>query len=158
MSIPETLCALLEDKRQAFLTYEKETEALIVCDVETAQAHMNQRSLLIKEIDLIDKKIEGVLSSSADRELLGRAVKAKSLPAELTEEYLPIYEQAQLLFAVMNRVKMSEPQAANRLDQLKNELLNKIKENNKGTGAQVSKYYNSTFPDKQRPNFLSEKI
>ena len=145
MSIYDSIEALLQEKKTAFLAYEQATDGLIMSNADTAPAFMQRRQELMDQISEIDDRIAALCFDADDGKLIALAVKNKCDRAQLPKEICPLFDLAQQIFAVINRIRQMEPQALDRMIIEKEALLAKIKDTNQGVGAKASRYYNSGF-------------
>ncbi|WP_312643759.1 hypothetical protein [Hydrogenoanaerobacterium sp.] len=145
---------LLGQKKELFTEYERITNDMLTCSVEELEAFMSRRGELIKEIDAVVRQITEVCEQD-DTGLYGQAVKNKCSRSELPEYLVCIFDFAQTIFAVMNRVANIEPQIMERLLQCRDELEQKIKSTN--NAPKIAKYLTTVDPTFEAGTFLNSK-
>lgn len=148
----------LEQKRDLFLQYERETYAVTASEPDDINVHMDRRETLQKQIQELDARIlEGTGGDQPDesQRLLRKAAGGQANYEELDPELQPVQAIASDLRAVMYRIREIEPLVLERLETEREDLLQKIKNVNQGSGAAASKYYQSSMNRKQpaRPGF-----
>ncbi len=138
MEKSEQICALLKEKCGLFLQYEQETDALLACTLEEMQAHMKEREKLAGQIDGVDRQISEACGGSQE---VMDAVYNRCDRGGLPEALAKIYDSAQPVFQIINRIRQAEPLAEMRMQREKDALEVKIKQSNRSSAAQASRYF-----------------
>lgn len=138
MGNSEQICALLEKKCGLFQQYEEETGTLVYCALEEMEAHMQERERLAAQIDGLDREIEAACGGS--EEMLD-AVHNRCDRGGLAQAPAKVYDCAQAVFQVINRIRQTEPLAEMRMCRERDALEEKIKDSNRSTAAQASRYF-----------------
>ncbi len=137
-------------KRDLLLEYEKQTQCILVCDVDDIETHVSRRQALIEKIDGIDACVEETCcKNEPDLALLYRAVQNKCAMEELPQNMVCVFRAGQEVFAVANRIRETEIQAMQRLELEKERLLERIKEVNRSTTAKAAKYFSPPIPQER---------
>jgi hypothetical protein len=149
------LYELLEQKEKLFLEYEKESLALLDCDIDDMEEHINNRGKLSVEIDENEEQIKNisnnyeygfikpVLSNSCDRNQLSLA-------------HIKIFDKSQKIFSIVNRISRINCEIEQRIILEQEALLEEIKLINSGQEAKASKY-SDTVSDGSKP-YIPVKI
>ncbi len=136
-----TLCQLLEDKKALFHEYEDATEKLLTVDVDEMENQMNRRQKLIAQIDYIDARLRETAQGMNDlSEAAWAAVRMQTAKAELSQELWPVYEKAQEMYAVANRIRLNEPLVMDRIEEELEHLSEKIRETNRSVSAKAARF------------------
>lgn len=138
MDSSEQICALLEEKYRLFLKYEKETDALLLCELEELETHMKGRERLVAQIDGLNRQISEACGGA--KEIMD-AVYNRCDRGGLPEALAQIYDRAQAVFQIINRIQQSEPLAEMRLRRERDALEEKIRDSNRSSAAQASRYF-----------------
>lgn len=142
MAAINQLCEMLAKKKDIFLQYEKDTEALLSCEVDEIEMHMKSRKKLSGEVDRIDAALDRLAADDAEnqtavRQALKNHCGRNQIPAELR----PVFDSAQQIFAVVHRIQQMESRTEERIKFEQGILLEKIKKLNRSTAAQASRFY-----------------
>ncbi|MCI8622811.1 MAG: hypothetical protein HFG26_04030 [Provencibacterium sp.] len=138
MENTEQICALLEQKCGLFREYEEATHALLACELDEMETHVRKREQLAKAIDGIDRQIEALCGGS--EEWMG-AVRNCGNRGDLSAEMAQVYDSAQPVFQIINRIRREEPLVEKRMSRERDGLEAKIKDSNRSTAAQASRYF-----------------
>lgn len=152
----EQIRGLLERQQSLFLEYEQETYQIAAGDAEQIPSCMEERTRLQREIDWISQEIRTLCQDLPEGEGMLDAIFRCTSAMDLPEEYRELFTQSLGIRAALQRIKELESQAAERMESVRDELLEKIKSINQGSEAKVSRYYRSTSPKsgEQRRTFL----
>lgn len=155
MKYAEEICALLDEKKDAFERYREETEELLSCPVDDMEGHMAMRAQLEGRINDIDADISHVCGEAgeAGKQMMA-AVKNSCSRGEISGELAAVFDKAQEIFTVISTVMDTEPQIRQRIDLEKEILLKKIKENNTGVKAQAAKYFKTAYAPQKDSGYL----
>lgn len=137
---------LLADKRDAFLEYETHTNEILVSDPDAIEEHMRHRERLIKHIDILDKQLKEL--ASQDQELY-KALRCKGDRQALSDSLGAVYDSAQQVYAVVDRIFQAEPSALAHVQAQREILLQKIAEHNQSNDAIATKFYNDLHFEEQ---------
>lgn len=142
MNLIQAICDLIAEKKRAFIEYENHTQSILSCELEEIEAHVQRRQELVEQVQEADRKLEELCRSNPiDGSLMLQAIQNKCDRAELPPQQLCIFDAAQEVFSVINRILNIETQASDRIHREQDALLQKIRETNNGTPAQAAKYY-----------------
>lgn len=137
----DALCQCLEKKADCFREYDDATEKLLSVDVDEMENQMNRRQKLIAKIDYLDaklreiaQKMDGLSDAAWD------AVRLQKAKCDIPEELWPVFEKAQEVYAIANRVRLKEPLAVDRIEEELERLTEKIKENNRSVSAKAARF------------------
>lgn len=145
MNTLKELCQLLTQKWNVFMQYEKETAALLTCDIQELEKQIKIRQKLANEIDEIDKSItEQTQENSEMQKQIKDAMSNSCARQALPEELQPVFDLAQQVFAVIHRVRRMESNAQERIKHEQTVILGKIKKLNRSSTAKASKYYTTS--------------
>ncbi|MDL2293605.1 hypothetical protein LJC60_03130 [Ruminococcaceae bacterium OttesenSCG-928-D13] len=123
------LCALLEKESDLFLEYEQATLALLDCAADDAEHYIMLRGAKANEIDGLVEEIAQVCGQVPDAAVLLECTKA-SLPFDrVPAGYQPVYYAGQNVRSVIHRIGQSDVQAMQRLERLRDEAVEAIKQN-----------------------------
>lgn len=123
------ICQILEDKRELFLEYEKATQALLQCDAEDAENYITKRGKLANEIDELTEAFARACDGEPAKELLLETASGKADFSGVPSEYQCIYYSGQNMRSVIGRIAESEKQVIERLESLRDEAREAIKQN-----------------------------
>ncbi len=136
------LCEMLARKKDIFLQYEKDTEALLSCEADEIEAHMKSRKRLSGEVDRIDAALDRLAADGAENQTAVRqALKNHCGRSQIPAELRPVFDSAQQIFTVIHRIRRMESRAEERIKFEQDILLEKIKDLNRSTAAQASRFY-----------------
>lgn len=136
------LCEMLAKKKDIFLQYEKDTQALLSCEVDDIETYMKSRKRLSGEVDRIDAALDRLAADNAENQTaIRRALKNHCGRNQIPAELRPVFDSSQQIFAVVHRIRQIELRAEERIKFEQGILLEKIKKLNRSTTAQASKFY-----------------
>lgn len=137
----DALCQLLDEKTELFREYEDATEKLLSVDVDEMENQMNRRQKLIVQIDYIDAKLqETAQGMDGLSDLAWRAVRLQAAKSDIPQELWPVFEKAQEMYAVANRIRINEPLAVDRIEEELEHLSEKIRETNRSVSAKAARF------------------
>lgn len=123
------ICVLLEQKKDRFAEYEQATQALLDCPPDDAEHYITRRSELATVIDGLDEQLHQLCGQAPDAAELWACTRA-NLPFErVPSAYQPVYYTAQGVQSIIQRIIQTEQQAKERLERLRQEALDAIKQN-----------------------------
>lgn len=149
------ICALLQEAHAQMLQLEQQTNALYTCKLDDVADCVAKRVACLEQVDAGFREIDAI----CEQDPTGTLTKAVGNHTDfdaLPEEVRCIQEARQQLNAVIYRILNIEPQIKERLTLERDRLLEKIRENNRGQGANASKFYDSVAASGQEL-FFSEK-
>lgn len=156
MDTMNELCEMLAKKKEIFLQYEKDTDALLSCEIEEVEAHIKNREKLSEEVDRIDAALDRLAADSAENQTVVRqALKNQCGRNQLPAALWPVFDSAQQIFSIMHRIQQIESRAEERIKFEQEILLEKIKKLNRSTAAQASKYHDTAGMSSQASYFPS---
>lgn len=145
MNAIKELCELLTQKRDRFMQYEKETAALLTCDIQQLKMQIKVRQKIADEIDQIDESIAAKLQEhNKMQKQIKDAMSNRCARQKLPVEFQPVFDLAQQTFAVIHRVGRMESNAQDRIKHEQVVILGKIKQLNRSSTAKASKYYTTS--------------
>ena len=124
----EMLCDCLEQKKKLFEEYAAHTNEMTSCEIEELDYYITQRAELAIEIDQLDVEISAICDSDPEGELLRDAVANRGSFGDYSDELQQVYEAAGRIFSVINKVYRQEPQVISRMEEERDRLREKIKE------------------------------
>lgn len=151
-----TLCTLLEEKKDLFLEYEKATQDLLSCDVDSAEHYITQRDKLANEIDEISEKTARICADYPAGDLLLDAANARVDFARVPGEYQCVFYGGQAVRSVVSRISETEKQALEHLRQLRNEALEGVKMNKEV--PKIKKYLTGLTEQPQQGGLRDKKV
>jgi len=121
-------------------------------DTDKFAADLAERGRLAEEIDVIDKEI---MSLCKEQELLFKAVKNSSHRDELPAELQAVFDEAQELFVVMNRIRQEEERIKQEAEKVRSDIILLLKSNQQA--GKIVKYRNALEPGLPAGSLLDEK-
>ncbi len=143
MDAVNELCEMLAKKNDIFLQYEKDTDALLSCEIEDIEVYIKKRSNLSEEVDRIDAALDKLADSCADSKAIRQALKNQCGRNQIPLELRPVFDSAQQIFSIIHRIQRMESRAEERIKFEQGMLLEQIKKLNRSTTAQASKFYDT---------------
>lgn len=141
-----SLLAQLEQKRSAFLAFERASAAMLCCESDELQGYMQQREKLVGESDRLDEQIEALLRQAGPQEeALRQALGGRCGWDALPDELRPVYDAAAGTRAIIRRIRELEAQLLPRLEAEKAQLLVKIREINQSVDARAARFSGRTY-------------
>ncbi|MDL2327156.1 hypothetical protein LJC64_00640 [Ruminococcaceae bacterium OttesenSCG-928-A11] len=123
------LCTLLDKENDLFLEYEQATLAALDCPADDVEHYITLRGAKANEIDGLREEITAVCGQMPDAPVLLECTRA-SLPFDkVPAGYQPVFYAGQNLRSVINRITQSDQQVMQRLERLRDEALDGIKQN-----------------------------
>ncbi|MBO6141497.1 MAG: hypothetical protein J6O40_06855 [Ruminococcus sp.] len=142
---------LLDEIKGKLLIFEQETIEIMSCDIDDIEPHSNNRLKITKELDKLFGHIELLCSEMGeDGDRVRRIIKSSRDLTETAPDEEAIYFKMQELISLLNRIKDSDVQAIDRIELEKDNLLGKIKAENKGAGAKAAKFIVGTNDGRQK--------
>lgn len=129
MNTIDKLCALLDEKKELFLRYRQATEGLLECTVDSAEQYITEREMLANEIDAKNEEIARVCADVPAAELLLGAAHARVDFDQIPNEYHCVFYGGQGVRSVISQIMESEKRAAERLQHLRSQALQGVKQN-----------------------------
>ncbi len=156
MDIIQNICHLLNDKKDKFSEYEKLTIEMLHCNVDDLGNYITKRSKLANEIDEISAKIETLCLKEPKGDVYAKVSYAQLSFENVPVELQPMFELGQQVRGTMARILKLEPQVIQRLEGLKREAFQKIKENH--NLPKIKKYLTNLGEQPSSGHFTSTKI
>lgn len=148
MQATEAVLGLLEEKRMLFEEYEIETRKMLNADEDGIEACMCRRIALTEEIDEVNGCIEEEQRRDAD---LADALHSRRQRDALPSAYLPVYDEAQAILGILQRIQRVEPDITQRMKLMRDGLAEKIRELNKGQAALTSRFAGDGYAAGAKP-------
>lgn len=128
----------LQEKKTLFAEYEVCTNEMMTCDSDCFEHYITERGQLAIQIDKIAEEMESLCAQDDEPELIRNAANYKGNYEDYPEEMRDIYELAGQVFGSMNRVRSTEDLVEKRMQEVRGELLDKIR--SKSDTAKVYHY------------------
>lgn len=123
--------------------YEDCTRRLIECPVDDILILTEKRQSISEEISVLDAQIKTECEEAPEAL---NAYLNKCNRSELSEELTAVFDLRQEFNAIAFRVSSMDPEIKERIDILREELIEKIKKNNSGQSAKAAKYAQVGMP------------
>lgn len=120
--------------------YEEATRKMIDCPIDDILPLTEKRQSISKEVSKLDIQIKDECCNTP--EALS-AYKNKCVRDELADSFKQIFDLRQNFNAIAFAITSLEPEIRGRIMILRDELIDKIKENNSGQVAKAAKYVNA---------------
>lgn len=117
--------------------YEDLTRKLLDCPVDDILMLTEKRKRISEEITVHDTFIKNECTNNDE---LISAYKNNCEREMLPEEFVEVFDLRQQFNSMAFRVSALDPEIKERIELLKNELVDKIKKNNSGQNAKAAKY------------------
>lgn len=135
------LLELVAEKEAYFREYDEATQRMLSCPADDMEIEVAKRQQLIAKIDGVDAGIaEKAAAMGEQGEQAMAALKLKCDRSDLEELFWPLFDRAQSLFGIIDRIQRTEPQIVDRIEAELDALTEQIKANNRSMGAKVAKY------------------
>lgn len=154
----DTICALLKEKREALAEFERHSEEMLRCDSAKLEEHVEARQRIIGRVGEIDRRIEERCVQAKEGETpLREALLNRGQRDALSDGLGRVYDEAQLNFAILNRLRSIDRQVLARMAAEREGLLRSIKEHNRGSDAQAAKFLSPEQPGGERGRILGSR-
>ncbi len=140
------ICECLNEIKEIMLEVEFEMNFLFTCGIDDIEFSMEKIGQYRQMTDEIFSEIDN-LCEEDETGMLKKAVLPRTDRKDVCDEVERIFELRQDLNAVINRVKILQPQVVKRFQKEKEKMLEEIKKNNAGQSAKAAKYYNTINDD-----------
>lgn len=134
METSKKVLELLDEKEKLFLEYEKETEKMMTNSIEDTDRivdALEARQDLIEKIDYIDEDIHIACREDQNGAQILAAAYNRCGYAEVSGSCQEVFEKGQKIFQVIARIQSMEPQIALNIQEIKEQLQTKIRQNKK---------------------------
>lgn len=121
--------ALLEKKSEFFDEYEKATQELLRCDADDVEYYITRRAELANEIDQVTEEIGLACDGQPSGEIMFAAASSRVDYQNVPPELRPVFESGQNIRSTASRIMQTEMQAISRLESLRDEAKEKIRQN-----------------------------
>lgn len=152
METSKKVLELLEEKESLFLEYEKETEKMMTNSIEDTDKivdALEAREDLIEKINYIDEDIRIACREDQNGAQILEAVFNRCGYGDVSGSSREVFVQGQKIFQIIARIQGMEPQIAVNIQEIKEQLQTKIRQNKKeirfagyfnhmGTGQSIS--------------------
>lgn len=153
--IIDRLYELLEQKEKFFTEYEKESLALLDCDIDDMEKHISNRGDLSKKIDENEIQIK-IISNNYEYGFIKPVLNNLCDRNKLSLHHTRIFDKSQEIFSIVNRISRINHEIEQRIIIEQEVLLNEIKSINLGQEAKASKF-SETTTDGSKP-YIPDKI
>lgn len=137
---------LMEKIKLDFLAFEEATAELMTCEGGKMEHFVLRREKIRAEIDCKYQRLEQI---QEDDEQIHQAIRSFGERESLPEELRPVFDASMELRAVGCRIGNMEPAIAERMEEERSAILEKIRKVNQSVSAVASHY----FPDRgERPS------
>lgn len=140
----------LDKIKDELLKYEQITIDMISCDIDEIEPHSRERMTITGKIDKVFGRIDLLLSEMDGGERVRSIIRSSKDLTEIAPDEEKVYFKTQEIVSLIHRIKDSDVQVIDRIDLEKSGLLDKIKEENKGTGAKAAKFMVGTNEGRQK--------
>lgn len=123
------VCSLLEEKKKQLLNYEEATLAMLSCDADDVEHYIIERSKLAIAVDELGDEIARLCDGEAAGVVLLETAQGKMTFEKVPSEYQCVFYGAQGVSSVVNRIKESDKQVVERLELLRDEARQAIRQN-----------------------------
>lgn len=152
--MPESqeILPLLQEKKNLFLLFEQESEAMCFCPVDEIDIHMCERLKLQQKIQAVDDQLVPLYASVPQAaQAAAHAVERDSLPPDLAA----VYDASLAVKGVVNRILLNEPTLNERVKLERDALLQKLEESRQSSSSVAQGYY-KTMSTGHRP-YVNQK-
>lgn len=149
------LCTLLETKKDRFLQYEQATVGLLDCAVEDIENYITRRGALATEINALDEEMDGLCAQQPNGALLQKCARNQVDFVRLPGEYHCVFYGGQAVHTVLGRIAESDKQVTARLEKLRDEALENIRQNQ--NMPKIRKYLSNLGDSASKINLRDEK-
>ncbi len=156
MDVVAQIYDLLQKKKDKFSAYELATQEMLHCKADDLGDYIIKRGQLANEIDEICAEIEALCIKEEKGALYAKITYAHARYEEVPETLRPLFELSQQMRSVMARIQKLEPSVVVRLESLKQEAFQKIKENH--NLPKIKKYLSSLGNQPSSGHFTSTKV
>jgi hypothetical protein len=138
--IYEDVIGYLREKTEILNEVEKITDSMAVIPQEELLACTEKRGELVDKIKIIDDKLREFAGMDNDvRNVLNNVCEKDDLTPELSKIYIEVLA----VNAVLNRINSNDDVIKNRIQYVKEKILNKIQTFNQSGEAATQRYYKS---------------
>lgn len=127
----------LQQKKDLFAQYEDCTSQLNSCKIDAMNHYITQRGLLAKQIDRINREIDGYCDLAPDPDLMRDAVANHGDYGDFPRDLQIVYDKASEIFTHINHIYNMEAQIKKRMETERDELMKKVR-----AGRGTAKVYN----------------
>ncbi len=156
MELAAQLYDLLAEKKSKFLQYEQLTQDMLHCSTDDLGDYITKRGNLANEIDLLSERMQELYQPQKNAELYAKICFAQADFADVPKAMHPLFTLGQEVRAVLARTQKMEPAIMQRLETLKTEAFQKIKENR--NMPKIKKYLSNLGEQPGSGHFTSTKI
>ncbi len=139
MSNVVQITELLGEKQRLFLQYEAFTAKALNQKPQVLMDAVKKRASVIEDIIAVDKSIATLIGLEADKgELIATAIQNSCNRSDLPAELLPVFDAAQNVYTVVNRVRSHDDELYEQLKKERADIVNGLK--NANQKPKISKY------------------
>ena len=149
------LYELLQQKEKLFIEYEKESLALLDCDIDDMEKHINNRGNISENIDDNEEQIK-IISNNYEYGFIKPVLNNLCDRNKLSLTHTKVFDKSQKIFSIVNRISRINREIEQRIIVEQEALLDEIKSINSGQGAKASKF-SDTAVDGSKP-YVPNKI
>ncbi len=144
----EAILALLAQKRDLFLEFERVSNGLCTQAVDELQQGMEQRGALLRQVCGLDEQLRGLCGGdTALRDAVDNRCGRGDLPPDLAR----VFDASMEVKAVVNRILNGEEATRRHLEQQREQILQKIEAMNSSASAVAEKYRRSVQTGMPQP-------
>ncbi len=117
--------------------YEDISRKLIDCPIDDILILTEKRKSISQEVSVLDNQAKK--ECSEDKKAMD-AYTNKCDRSELSEKFQEIFDKRQELNGIVFRIRALDPEIIERIELIRDDIVNKIKKNNSGQNAKAAKY------------------
>ncbi len=152
----DKLCEVLKEKKAVFTQYEEATMAMLSCEVDDVEQYIIQRDTLAIKGEELNNRIAKVCDMHPDKERLIATTNALINYDKVPQEYHELYEKAQAIRSIGNRVLESDKKVMERMAMWQKNALKSIKQNQ--NMPKIKKYLTDLTEKKSSGMLRDQKI
>ncbi len=156
MSDIDKLCEALKEKKTVFSQYEEATLAMLSCEVDDVEQYIIQRDTLTIKGEELNNKIAKICDMHPDKERLIATTRALIDYDKVPQEYHELYEKAQAIRSIGNRVLENDKKVMERMKVWQKNALSNIKQNQ--NMPKIKKYLTDLTEKKSTGMLRDQKI
>ena len=127
------LYELLQQKEKLFIEYEKESLALLDCDIDDMEKHINNRGNISENIDDNEEQIK-IISNNYEYGFIKPVLNNLCDRNTLSLTHTKVFDKSQKIFSIVNRISRINSEIEQRIIVEQEALLDEIKSINSEIG------------------------
>lgn len=132
------LLGLLKEKKECFVSFEQEADAMCSCPMEALEDIMQKRQKILDRVGVLDKRIQELCRTAGPE--ADAAIKNTCARGGLSANLAQLYDASMQVKGVISRIVENESMIRDRLETEKSILLQKIEKTQTGSMAAASRY------------------